>query len=805
MRICTTICMLSVLLAATAAPAQDSPAAATGRIEGRVIGQNGQGLAGVTVVVESLATELTGTDGGFAFEDLPPGTYRLELTLGNQVESVDGVEVAAGATATVEKNVDWLPSFGTSITVVSASRRRQQIYEAPAAISAILPEEIERQSAHGQLPKLLRFTPGIELTQSGIYDFNLNARGINTMLTRRILVLVDGRDVSMPLNGAQEWSSYSLPLYELDGIELLRGPSSALYGSNAVHGVLNMVTKVPREHQGGLLQLAGGEIDTLRIDARHAGELGADWYYRISGGHQSTGDFARSRVETVEYEGAPLEILPPASDTVETTLGSLRLDKYFGDGGDGGILTFDSGSTRSEGVIFLTPGGRFQVRDATSSWARLDYSRQRWNAFATYSARDADNIQLNTAGESYLDATRTQVEVHGNQDFAGGRLRLVGGASYSRVTVDSLNPQGIQTLLLEETVEDRFGAFAQLDYDISDQLELLLAARWDDGDRYDNQVSPKAALVWGFKPHQRLRFTYNEAFQAPNTVEFDIFFPVAESLDLSSVEEDLAPQLGGVPLGFSDVPFLALGNPSLDVEQIRTLELGYSGVLGGRHFLTIDVYNSELENFVSTFLPQLGTSLGRLNPNFGPYQPPAGLSPEASASVLTALEAELGSDLFATMSNYFDGAPIFATLTFTNLGEVETSGLEMALSSSLTRRLRLDASYAYIDFDIKVQVPENPILANAPENKFSMDLAYTGDRFDATVGYRWADSFEWSTGIFVGNVPSYGIVDFVGNYKIDDRWTVGLNISNLFDDEHYEAFGGDLVGRRAIASASFAW
>ena len=73
-----------------------------------------------------------------------------------------------------------------SITVVSASRRAERITEAPAAISVVPREEIERQASHGQLPKLLEFTPGAEVTQSGVYDFNFNTRGFNSSLNRRV-------------------------------------------------------------------------------------------------------------------------------------------------------------------------------------------------------------------------------------------------------------------------------------------------------------------------------------------------------------------------------------------------------------------------------------------------------------------------------------------------------------------------------------------------------------------------------------------------------------------------------------------
>src|SRR5690606_33401083 len=140
----------------------------------------------------------------------------------------------------------------------SASRRAERVTEAPAAVSVIPAAEIAREASHGQLPKLLEFTPGAQVTQSGIYDFNFNTRGLNSSLNRRVAVIIDGREPSVPFLGSQEWASVSFPLDDLEQAEFVRGPSAALYGANASSGVLNLLTRRPRGSEGGLVRLAGG-------------------------------------------------------------------------------------------------------------------------------------------------------------------------------------------------------------------------------------------------------------------------------------------------------------------------------------------------------------------------------------------------------------------------------------------------------------------------------------------------------------------------------------------------------------------
>jgi len=73
------------------------------------------------------------------------------------------------------------------------------------------------------------------------------------------------------------------------------------------------------------------------------------------------------------------------------------------------------------------------------------------------------------------------------------------------------------------------------------------------------------------------------------------------------------------------------------------------------------------------------------------------------------------------------------------------------------------------------------------------------------VQYRWVDSFQWLAGIYVGPVPGYGVFDLNGGYRVTEHITVGADVANLVDNDHYEAFGGDLLGRRALVHVTHSW
>ncbi|HEX2222566.1 MAG TPA: TonB-dependent receptor, partial [Thermoanaerobaculia bacterium] len=673
----------------------------------------------------------------------------------------------------------------------------------------VIPEEqIERESASGQLPKLLEFTPGAEVTQSGIYDFNFNTRGFNSSLNRRVVTFVDGRDPSVPFLAAQEWSALSFPLDDLASVELVRGPSSALYGANAYNGVLNLTTKAPRNSQGGEVRLTGGELASTNADLRWAGAVSDNNYFKVVGGYRQSEDFTRSRNVTVEYPGLPRERIPLVLDENEIVFGGLRFDHYFS---DNHILTLEGGHASVEGPTTQTGIGRVQLLDVARPWGRFNFSTLRWNFLGSYNRRDAEQVSLATGAPLFLDDENVNLELQGNAEFAGGKGRLVGGVSYTEESIDTANDAGRQTLVFEPVDSDQQAVFAQADYNLTSRLKLVLAARYDESSLHDAQFSPKGSLVFGINPNNTLRLSYNEAFQVANYSELFLQAPTVipgtttASLNLSAIENALRPLLGTTQLGFGNIPVLALGNEDLELEEITSYEIGYSGIFGRKAFLTIDYYQNQLENFITDLLPNIGTPLGRLNTNFRPYAPPSTLPEPVRQAILGALQANLPPTLFPFLSNNVNGAPIVALASYTNFGEVDTQGVDVGLNLYTTDKLTLDFAYSWFDFEIKQDIPGDPIKPNAPENQFKFGATWAADTYDLAVKYRWVEDFEWFVGPFRGEVPSYDLVDLTANYHFGDAWTIGATVSNLLDEEHWETFGGDILGRRALGYVGFRW
>src|SRR5262245_39872056 len=357
---------------------------ANGRLEGTVTGPGQKGLGGVAVLItETAASTFTDAEGRFAFDDVRSGTVTVVFTVGTYKLTVSDVRIEDN-TVQLDRSVDWLPSPAEALVVEAASLRDERLPEAPTSIALVDQATIARAAPMGEVPRALDSVAGLQVTQSGYFDFNVNMRGFNTAISRRVLTLLDGRDASSILVGAQEWSAVALPVDEIARIEVVRGPASSLYGANAFNGVIDMTAKAPRDNPGGNAQFSFGERDTARASIRQAGKLAADWSYRAHAAYLRTDDFFTARTTSVEYPGLPTEAVAPATDRTESMSVGLRLDRELS---AGRRFTVEGGWARPDGNVLLTGAGRVQNRGVQRPWVRSAFQTSHWSASGFYDGR----------------------------------------------------------------------------------------------------------------------------------------------------------------------------------------------------------------------------------------------------------------------------------------------------------------------------------------------------------------------------------------------------------------------------------
>src|SRR5437660_12407638 len=168
------------------------------------------------------------------------------------------------------------------VIVTSVSKKPEKLSETASAIQVITQEDIRRSGATS-LPEALRLASNLEVAQVDSHQWAISARGFNNTTANKMLVLIDGRTIYTPLYAGVFWDAQDTLLEDIDRIEVISGPGAALWGANAVNGVINITTKNAKDTQGALLVGGGGAELRGFGGVRYGGALGSGLHYRVYG------------------------------------------------------------------------------------------------------------------------------------------------------------------------------------------------------------------------------------------------------------------------------------------------------------------------------------------------------------------------------------------------------------------------------------------------------------------------------------------------------------------------------------------
>jgi iron complex outermembrane receptor protein len=196
-----------------------------------------------------------------------------------------------GPSATFAQQVD-LSTAGLEdlmkIEVTSVSKKEEQLFRAPSAIYVLTRSDIRRSGATS-IPDLLRLVPGLSVAQIDSSQWAVTSRGFNNLRANKLLVLIDGQRVDNPIFSGVYWDSLTLLLEDIDRIEVIRGPGATVWGANAMNGVINIISRVASDTQGGYVTSGGGSLERGFGSVRYGGRLGTKSYYRIYGRYSDHG------------------------------------------------------------------------------------------------------------------------------------------------------------------------------------------------------------------------------------------------------------------------------------------------------------------------------------------------------------------------------------------------------------------------------------------------------------------------------------------------------------------------------------
>lgn len=457
-----------------------------------------------------------------------------------------------------ESNLDQLMgnefSFG-EVTVISAAKKAQSIMEAPAAITVITEEDI-RQSGAITIPDLMRMVPGMDVMEISAADLVVNARGYNKEMANKMLVLLDGRYVYWDFYGIILWDSFPIVMEEIKRIEVVRGPSSALYGANAFSGVINIITKAPEEAKRLQITGTGGTISTYLGSVIHAGGW-SRLKYKVSLGLDRTNQW-----DTVKE---------PSRDIQKTN----AVVKYnFSEFSD---FSLEAGYNQGDGET-LTGIGRMD-RSQRMKHVRLQFSHPHFFTRIFWAGSEGDVIQLTTQKPYFLNSNTFDIESQFISNL-GTKNSFILGGNYRINLAES-------DLIDKNHRQDLKAIYFQNEYKPMAGLALTLGARYDRHPLVKNQIAPRVNLMLSPLRNHNLRLSYATAYRTPSFIESYLF----ENTDIS---RRISPLL---PAGLIMVK--SRGNSGLNPEKITSYEFGYQVSLWRRVRASADIFFNNLSDFIS--------------------------------------------------------------------------------------------------------------------------------------------------------------------------------------------------------------
>ncbi|MBK8183586.1 MAG: TonB-dependent receptor [Candidatus Competibacteraceae bacterium] len=460
---------------------------------------------------------------------------------------------SAGSMATLAQDLTHLSIEDLMrVKVVSVAKIEQSLQDTAAAVFVITAEDIH-QSGATSVPEALRLAPGVEASQIDASRWSVTIRGFNGLFANKLLVLIDGRSIYTSLFSGVHWEVQGPPLDDIERIEVIRGPGGSLWGANAVNGVINIITKHPKDTQGGLASLTVGDYDRAIAGLRYSGNLGERAQYRVYGEvAEYDGFVARDGSDAgddwrIGKGGFRVDWTPSAADTL-TLQGELHQADF-----DQNFSIFSVTSPYANHLLSSADaaGGSMQLR-----WGRQysATSKVGFQAFYHYEDRK-DPLYVADLDTFDLDFQHS---------FAlGDRQEMVWGLGYRR-NQDHFTDTAVSTVRPNSLTTELFSFFMQDQIDlIPDRLRLTGGVKLERNDFTGWEWQPSVRALWTPHPDHRLWASVSRAVRTVSRGEQDAVRINLFTVPPSSLTNNL-PVLVSL-----------IGSRELDSEELVAYELGY--------------------------------------------------------------------------------------------------------------------------------------------------------------------------------------------------------------------------------------
>jgi outer membrane receptor for ferrienterochelin and colicins len=528
-----------------------------GSLSGKVTDQsNGAELGGATVIVKlddgSLKPQgaKTHDDGTYEITEIPQGEYRVTVSyLGFQSAEFAGIQITQLGITTL--NAGLRPAAITLDAIsVTASRRPEKVLEAPSTVSLVGSENIQARTTLA-LTEHIKGLPGVDVSTAGLNQSSAVVRGFNNIFSGALLVLTDNRIAGVPSLRFNAYNFIPTVNEDIDRIEIVSGPGSALYGPNSANGVMQVITKSPFASPGTTVSIGYGEREVFMGSFHHAKSISSRVGYKISGQYYRGNDW--ESFDPLEPDS--IQPFRPTSSGPEPVGGfrlnrrDFQIEKISGD------ARFDflfpnrmylilNGAFNRATDLELTDLGAAQAIDWTYTFAQARLMYKNLFVQGYINASDAGDTYLLRTGQLIVDRSKLWAWQIQHQYVPGKSLTLTYGLDAiltrpnTQSTINGRNEDQDHT--------NELGLYLQGDKKLSEKLRLIGAARIDHHNKLKSLIfSPRTALAYQPGQNQNLRVTYNRAYNTPYNTH--LFLDILQADDPFSLGATFGPVLGFRP------------------------------------------------------------------------------------------------------------------------------------------------------------------------------------------------------------------------------------------------------------------
>lgn len=443
-----------------------------------------------------------------------------------------------------------------NVTVTSADRRPEKLSSTASAIQVISNADLLRSGAV-DLPEALRWADNLQVAQKNAHDWGISARGFNTDLANKMLVLVDGRSVYTPLFSGVFWDLQDYLLEDIDRIEVISGPGGSLWGANAVNGVINVITKDSRDTQGGLVDVGGGDQWNGAAAARYGGRLAPNVTYRVYGKYLSHADDPQDagRNVTDAWEMGREGFRVDADASADTAL-TLQGEYYRGrqDSPTGGQSETSGDHVLTGATHTLGSGSHLEF---TAYYDRTHLL----NPIAASAFAPAGSITDDT------DTLNFDFQQRAPDD---ARQQWVWGLGYRQIR-DAVGNSPVLSLVPGTADLNLFSGFVQDEMPLIRDWFLTLGSKAEHNDYTGFEFEPNVRLRWNFAPSEVLWAAVSRAVRTPSRIDRGIEQPTVPITVLS-------------------------GGANFRSESLLAYELGYRGELSAHLSAAVSTFYNQYDD-----------------------------------------------------------------------------------------------------------------------------------------------------------------------------------------------------------------